>query len=152
VAYQRDPPLSSLRAWHSPRRTIRLRKRVLPTASRQTRLRSYLATLVSVPFFLGVRSADAAIWICPACRKTRLPRSHAVGVVARNDDGEAECSVVCRRWIPACAGMTTGARCGIKALGAAARIHVSRGGSPCSCAILVERNVVLAFNGTEVVL
>jgi len=46
--------MPDLRAAHSLRRITRLRKRV------QTRLRSYLAALVSVPVFLGKeRSCDS---------------------------------------------------------------------------------------------
>jgi hypothetical protein len=88
--------MSSLRAWHPRLRTTRLRKRV------QTRLRSYLAALVSVPrflvpVFLGVHAegvADEAISVCTTCPKTRLPRRSGLlrrstfgyeGRTARND-------------------------------------------------------------------
>jgi len=51
-----------------------------------------------------IASVGEAISGCTWYHQTRLPRSHAVGVVARNDDGEAECSVVRRQWIPASGG------------------------------------------------
>jgi len=54
---------SSLRAWHPPLRTIRARKRG------QTHLRSYLATLVSVPVFLGATVGIAAICPVRKCQK-----------------------------------------------------------------------------------
>ena len=71
-----------------------IRKRV------QTRLRSYLAALVSVPIFLGAQAKQP--WFVLRRMKSRLPRRYA----SRNDDGKTgltnSCSIrlsgISRSW------------------------------------------------------